>query len=110
MVKLKFKFPDTGEGVTEGQFLEWKVEEGDQVDEDQIVGEAETDKAVVDIPAPADGTVSELKASPGDTVKVGDVIMILDTETDSSESEASTEEEESEKKEEVEEESEEPDE
>ena len=79
MVKLKFEFPDTGEGVTEGQFLEWKVKEGDQVEEDQIVGEAETDKAVVDIPAPADGTVSELKASPGDTVKVGDVIMILDT-------------------------------
>ena len=76
---MKFEFPDTGEGVTEGQFLEWKVNEGDQVEEDQIVGEAETDKAVVDIPAPADGTVSELKASPGDTVKVGDVIMILDT-------------------------------
>ncbi len=76
---MRFEFPDTGEGVTEGQFLEWKVNEGNEVEEDQIVGEAETDKAVVDIPAPADGTVSELKASPGDTVKVGDVIMILDT-------------------------------
>lgn len=78
---MEFKFPDTGEGVTEGQFLEWKISEGDKVDEDQIVGEAETDKAVVDIPAPSDGTVKELRASPGDMVKVGDVIMILDTDT-----------------------------
>ena len=82
MSSLKFKFPDTGEGVTEGQFLEWKITEGDEVEEDQIVGEAETDKAVVDIPAPADGKVKELKASPGDTVSVGDVIMILDTDSE----------------------------
>lgn len=80
MVKIKFEFPDTGEGVTEGQFLEWKVEVGDEVEEDQIVGEAETDKAVVEIPAPSDGTVEELKASPGDMVEVGDVIMILETD------------------------------
>ena len=76
---LKFEFPDTGEGVTEGQFLEWNVDVGDEVEEDQVVGEAETDKAVVEIPAPADGEVEELKASPGDNVEVGDVIMILDT-------------------------------
>lgn len=43
------------------------------------MGEAETDKAVVEIPAPADGKVKELKASPGDTVSVGDVIMELET-------------------------------
>ena len=76
---MKFEFPDTGEGVTEGKFLEWKVDVGDTVEEDQIVGEAETDKAVVEIPAPADGKVEELKAEPGDQVEVGDVIMILDT-------------------------------
>ncbi len=76
---MKFEFPDTGEGVTEGQFLDWKVEEGDEVEEDQVVGEAETDKAVVEIPAPKNGVVEELKAAPGDTVSVGDVIMILDT-------------------------------
>jgi pyruvate dehydrogenase E2 component (dihydrolipoamide acetyltransferase) len=94
---LKFEFPDTGEGVTEGQFLEWKIEEGDEVEEDQIVGEAETDKAVVDIPAPADGIVKELKASPGDNVKVGDVIMILNTDADSSGKETSNDSEGSEK-------------
>ncbi|MFT4892946.1 MAG: pyruvate dehydrogenase E2 component (dihydrolipoamide acetyltransferase) [Candidatus Nanohaloarchaea archaeon] len=45
-----------------------------------MVGEAETDKAVVDIPAPSDGEVKNLKASPGDNVEVGDVIMILDVD------------------------------
>ncbi len=84
---MKFEFPDTGEGVTEGQFLDWKVEEGDEVEEDQVVGEAETDKAVVEIPAPKDGVVQEFKASPGDTVSVGDVIMILDTEEETEEQE-----------------------
>jgi len=79
---LKFEFPDTGEGITEGKFLEWLVEEGEQIDEDQIVGEAETDKAVIDIPSPSDGTIKELKAEPGDNVKVGEVIMILNTGDD----------------------------
>lgn len=93
---MEFEFPDTGEGVTEGKFLEWKINEGDKVEEDQILGEAETDKAVVEIPSPSDGTVEKLEASPGDTVSVGDVIMELNTEEkteeikqDNKESEAS---------------------
>ncbi|MFB6159059.1 MAG: 2-oxo acid dehydrogenase subunit E2 [Candidatus Nanohalobium sp.] len=75
---MEVEFPDTGEGITEGKFLDWKVEEGDEIEEDQVIGEAETDKAVVEIPAHADGKVEELKASPGDKVEVGEVIMILD--------------------------------
>ncbi|MFB6145873.1 MAG: 2-oxo acid dehydrogenase subunit E2 [Candidatus Nanohaloarchaea archaeon] len=84
-MSLEFKFPDTGEGVTEGQFLEWTVEEGDEIEEDQTVAEVETDKAVVDIPAPTNGTVKELRASPGDKVKVGDVIMVIDDGSDTGE-------------------------
>ncbi len=80
MSSLEFEFPDTGEGVTEGEFLEWLVEEGDEVEEDQTVAEVETDKAVVDVPAPAPGTVKELRAEPGGAVKVGEVIMVLETE------------------------------
>ncbi|MFB6116018.1 MAG: dihydrolipoamide acetyltransferase family protein [Candidatus Nanosalina sp.] len=90
MVSIKFEFPDTGEGVTEGKFLEWKVEEGDSIEEDEVVGEAETDKAVVEIPAPSDGSVKNLKVAPGDKVEVGEVIMELETE----EVDQSTEEEE----------------
>ena len=77
---LEFEFPDTGEGVTEGKFLDWKIEEGDEVKEDQIIAEAETDKAVVEIPAPANGVVKKFKASPGDKVEVGQVILEMETE------------------------------
>lgn len=75
---MEFEFPDTGEGVTEGKFLEWLVEEGEDIEEDQVVGEAETDKAVVDIPSPTTGAVKELKVAPGDKVEVGQVIMEID--------------------------------
>ena len=89
---LEFEFPDTGEGVTEGKFLEWLVEEGEEIDEDQILGEAETDKAVIDIPAPSDGVIKELKAEPGDNIKVGEVIMVMDTGEDTETDEEETEE------------------
>jgi pyruvate dehydrogenase E2 component (dihydrolipoamide acetyltransferase) len=79
---MKFEFPDTGEGVTEGQFLEWLVEEGEEVEEDQAVAEVETDKAVVDVPAPADGKIKNLKVEPGDTVKVGQVILEIEVENE----------------------------
>lgn len=101
MIKIEFEFPDTGEGVTEGKFLEWKVEEGEEIEEDQVVGEAETDKAVVEIPSPSDGTVEELKAEPGDQVEVGEVIM--DLETDAEEPEDKVEEKENEEESEDEE-------
>lgn len=72
---MKFEFPDTGEGVTEGKFLQWLVEKGEEVEEDQAVAEVETDKAVVDIPAPGDGIIEELLVDPGDSIEVGEVIL-----------------------------------
>jgi len=89
---IEFELPDTGEGVTEGQFLEWLIEEGDEVEEDQAVAEVETDKAVVDVPAPADGVIEQLKVEPGDTVDVGEVIMILDDGSSGEESQETEEE------------------
>ena len=76
----EFKLPDVGEGVAEGELLEWHVEPGDTVSEDGVVAEVETDKAVVDVPAPVDGTVRELLAEPGDVVPVGEVIITFDVE------------------------------
>ncbi len=91
---LEFEFPDTGEGVTEGTFLEWLVEEGEEVEEDQAVAEVETDKAVVDVPAPASGIIKELKAEPGDKVKVGQVILVMEKDGGKKETGAETGEEE----------------
>jgi pyruvate dehydrogenase E2 component (dihydrolipoamide acetyltransferase) len=74
----EFRFPDIGEGVTEGELLAWKVHEGDVVVEDQALVEMETDKAVVELPSPRAGLVVRLHAAEGDIIKVGDVIVTIE--------------------------------
>ncbi len=76
---IEFKFPDVGEGVAEGEIVQWLVAAGDTVEEHQSVVEVMTDKATVEIPAPADGVVTKLLAEPGETVPVGQVIFHLDS-------------------------------
>ncbi|MEE6210816.1 dihydrolipoamide acetyltransferase family protein [Salarchaeum sp. III] len=71
----EFKLPDVGEGVAEGEIVAWLVSEGDTVEEDQPVAEVETDKAVVEVPSPYDGTVKQLHYEEGDVVPVGEVIV-----------------------------------
>ncbi len=75
---LAFKLPDIGEGIAEAEIVGWSVSVGDQVDELQTVVEVMTDKAVVDIPAPRSGKITEIRATEGQTVKVGDVIFVID--------------------------------
>ncbi|MFB6223952.1 MAG: 2-oxo acid dehydrogenase subunit E2 [Haloarcula sp.] len=76
----EFKLPDVGEGVAEGELVEWLIEPGDSVTEDQPVAKVETDKALVDVPSPYDGTVKELLVEEGEMVPVGDVIMVYNVE------------------------------
>lgn len=57
--------------------MQWLVKPGDMVKEDQVVVKVETDKAVVEIPSPKSGTVLELRAREGETIKVGQVIMVI---------------------------------
>jgi pyruvate dehydrogenase E2 component (dihydrolipoyllysine-residue acetyltransferase) len=75
---IEFKLPDIGEGIAEGEIVKWLVSEGQAVDEHQPVVEVMTDKATVEVPAPAAGTISKLLAAEGDTVPVGSVIFHLD--------------------------------
>lgn len=76
----EFKFPDIGEGLTEGEIVEWKVKVGDKVADHQTFLEVETDKAVAEVPSPAAGYVLSLKGGPGDVIKVGEVIAVIGTE------------------------------
>lgn len=76
----EFKFADLGEGITEGELVKWLVQAGDVIKEDQPVAEVETDKAIVEIPAPYSGTVEQLNFKEGDVVQVGDVLMTISEE------------------------------
>jgi len=75
---FEFELPDVGEGVAEGEIVAWHVAPGDAVEEDQVLAEVETDKAVVDLPSPVAGTVRELHAEEGEIVPVGDVVITID--------------------------------
>jgi len=83
-----FKLPDVGEGVAEGELVKWLVAEGDTVEEDQPVAEVETDKAVVDVPSPYDGTVATLHWDEGDIVPVGDVFITYNVAGEDAEAES----------------------
>jgi pyruvate dehydrogenase E2 component (dihydrolipoamide acetyltransferase) len=74
----EFRLVDIGEGLTEAEIVSWLVGVGDRVVEDQPVVEIETDKAVVEMPAPATGTVVALGGEPGDVIAVGELLVVID--------------------------------
>lgn len=73
----EFRFPDVGEGITEGEVVRWLVQEGDEVKVDQPLAEIETDKAVVEMPSPFAGTVLKLYFKEKDLVKVGQTLVAI---------------------------------
>ncbi|MEM9234831.1 MAG: dihydrolipoyllysine-residue succinyltransferase, partial [Pseudomonadota bacterium] len=71
--------PSSGESVTEADIGEWLVKVGDHVSADDTLLSLETDKAAVDVPAPASGVIKEIRAGEGDTVTPGTVLAIIST-------------------------------
>ena len=74
---LEFRFPDVGEGIHEGEIVRWLVNEGDEVRPDQPMVEVETDKAVVEIPAPRAGTIVRVAVAEGQKIQVGEVLVVI---------------------------------
>lgn len=74
-MRKEFKLPDLGEGIHEGEVLAVRVSVGQAVNEGDIILEVETDKAAVEIPSPYTGVVAEIRVQPGDTVRVGQVLI-----------------------------------
>jgi 2-oxoisovalerate dehydrogenase E2 component (dihydrolipoyl transacylase) len=74
----QFKLPDVGEGLTEGEILQWLVAVGDTVAVNQPLCEVETAKAAVELPSPYAGTVTELLFDAGTMVDVGAPIITID--------------------------------
>ena len=77
-----FKLPDIGEGVVEGEVVEWMVSVGDTVKEDDPILSVMTDKATVEIPSPVDGKVSKIIGEPGDILPVGEVCIEFEVKGD----------------------------
>ncbi|MEC7635331.1 MAG: dihydrolipoamide acetyltransferase family protein [Candidatus Thermoplasmatota archaeon] len=88
MGKYEFKLPDIGEGVVEGEVVEWMVAVGDTVKEDDPILSVMTDKATVEIPAPCDGVVASIVGEAGDILPVGGVCIVFDVEGEGNASEA----------------------
>ncbi|MEZ5262254.1 MAG: biotin/lipoyl-containing protein [Acidimicrobiales bacterium] len=75
---LRFALPDVGEGLHEAEIVRWLVAVGETVARDQPIVEILTDKAQVELPSPAAGTIASVHAAEGDIVTVGTVIVDID--------------------------------
>jgi 2-oxoisovalerate dehydrogenase E2 component (dihydrolipoyl transacylase) len=74
------KMPDIGEGIAEVELVEWHVQPGDSVVEDQVLADVMTDKATVEIPSPVHGKVLSLGGRVGDVMGVGTELIRLEVE------------------------------
>ena len=74
---FEFKFPDIGEGLTEGEIVRWRVKEGETIKEGDPLVEVETDKALAEIPSPKTGIVLKILGKEKEIIKVGQVIVVI---------------------------------
>lgn len=74
----EFRLPDIGEGIHEGEIVKWLVEEGQKIEEDDILCEIQNDKSVVEMPSPVAGTVEKILVAEGTVSVVGDPLIRID--------------------------------
>lgn len=82
-MSLEIKIPAVGESITEVTIAQWFKKDGDFVEMDEVICELESDKATFELNAEAAGTLT-IKAQEGDTLEIGDVICLIDTEASGS--------------------------
>lgn len=78
MALYEYRFPELGEGLHEGEIVKWHIKPGDEVKEDQTIMEVQNDKAVVEVPSPVSGKVTDVKVKEGTVAHVGDVVVVFD--------------------------------
>ena len=79
---FEFKLPELGEGIQEAQVLAWKVSVGQDIAAFQPLCEVESAKAAVELTAPVAGRVRETRFAEGAIAHLGDVLVVIDTQTD----------------------------
>src|SRR5690348_865979 len=80
MAIIEVKVPQLSESVSEATLLDWHKKEGEKVSRDENLIDIETDKVVLELPAPADGILVKILKNARDAVGSGDVIAQIDTE------------------------------
>src|SRR6266404_630002 len=75
---VEVKVPQLSESVSEATLLQWKKKAGERVELDEVLIEVETDKVVLEVPAPAAGTLAQIVKPDGSTVVAGEVIAMID--------------------------------
>ena len=80
MAIVEVKVPQLSESVAEATLLQWKKKPGDAVAMDEILIEIETDKVVLEVPAPSGGVLAEIVVADGGTVTSDQVIARIDSE------------------------------
>ncbi|MEZ2352571.1 dihydrolipoyl dehydrogenase [Caballeronia sp. RCC_10] len=83
MARVEVKVPQLSESVTEATMLPWKKKAGDPVTQDEILVELETDKVVLEVPAPSSGVLAEVLKHEGDIVHADELLAAIDTEAKS---------------------------
>ena len=77
MSLIEVKVPQLSESVSEATLLQWKKKPGEAVEADEILVEIETDKVVLEVPAPADGVLKEIRKETGATVTSQEILAVI---------------------------------
>jgi len=83
-MKIEVVMPHMGESITEGTIIKWHKKKGDLVKKDEIIYEISTDKVDTEIPSPTDGKLIDIKVLENETVEVGTVVAIIETDISNS--------------------------
>ncbi|MEW6508989.1 MAG: 2-oxoglutarate dehydrogenase, E2 component, dihydrolipoamide succinyltransferase [Bacteroidota bacterium] len=81
-MKVEIVMPKMGESINEGTLIKWHKKKGDKVKKDEIIYEISTDKVDTEIPSPEDGVLININVFEQETVEVGTVVAVLETESE----------------------------
>ncbi|MCL6459516.1 MAG: 2-oxo acid dehydrogenase subunit E2 [Gorillibacterium sp.] len=91
VARFEYKFPELGEGLHEGEIIKIHIKVGDVVTDEDIIMDVQNDKAVVEVPCPVNGKVTEVLVKDGQVCHVGDVVAVIDAEGELPEQESAGE-------------------
>jgi pyruvate dehydrogenase E2 component (dihydrolipoamide acetyltransferase) len=80
VARFEYRFPELGEGLHEGEIVKMHIAPGQTVTDEDIIMEVQNDKAIVEVPCPVNGKVTEVMAKDGQVMRVGEVVAIIEAE------------------------------